>query len=88
MSILKEDITIVNIYAPNIGAPQHIRENNNNNNNKKKKQQKKEEEGIKQKLKRYIFKKKQCEDPITNKLQNHILETARELWSLPGTKML
>ena len=26
MSILKEDITIVNIYAPNIGAPQHIRE--------------------------------------------------------------
>ena len=25
-SILEEDITIVNIHAPNIGAPQHIRE--------------------------------------------------------------
>ena len=25
-SILEEDITIVNIYAPNIGAPQYIRE--------------------------------------------------------------
>ena len=25
-SIQKEDITIVNIYAPNIGAPQYIRE--------------------------------------------------------------
>ena len=24
-SIQKEDITIVNIYAPNIGAPQYIR---------------------------------------------------------------
>ena len=24
-SIQEEDITIVNIYAPNIGAPQHIR---------------------------------------------------------------
>ena len=25
-SIQEEDITIVNIYAPNIGAPQYIRE--------------------------------------------------------------
>ena len=25
-SIQEEDITIVNIYAPNIGAPQHIRQ--------------------------------------------------------------
>ena len=25
-SIQKEDITIVNIYAPNIGAPQYIRQ--------------------------------------------------------------
>ena len=25
-SIQKEDITIANIYAPNIGAPQHIRQ--------------------------------------------------------------
>ena len=25
-SILEEDITIVNIYAPNIGAPQYIRQ--------------------------------------------------------------
>ena len=24
-SIQEEDITVVNIYAPNIGAPQHIR---------------------------------------------------------------
>ena len=25
-SVLEEDITIVNIYAPNIGAPQYIRQ--------------------------------------------------------------
>ena len=25
-SILEKDITIINIYAPNIGAPQHIRQ--------------------------------------------------------------
>ena len=25
-SIQQEDITIINIYAPNIGAPQHIRQ--------------------------------------------------------------
>ena len=25
-SILEEDITIVNIYAPNIGAPQNLRQ--------------------------------------------------------------
>ena len=25
-SIQKEDITIINIYAPNIGAPQYIRQ--------------------------------------------------------------
>ena len=25
-SIQEEDITIINIYAPNIGAPQHIRQ--------------------------------------------------------------
>ena len=25
-SIQKEDITIINIYAPNIGAPQHVRQ--------------------------------------------------------------
>ena len=25
-SIQQEDITIVNIYAPNVGAPQHIRQ--------------------------------------------------------------
>ena len=25
-SILEEDITIINIYAPNIGAPQYIRQ--------------------------------------------------------------
>ena len=25
-SIQKEDVTIVNIYAPNIGAPQYIRQ--------------------------------------------------------------
>ena len=25
-SILEEDITIINIYAPNIGAPQHVRQ--------------------------------------------------------------
>ena len=27
-SIQEEDKTIVNIYAPNIGAPQYIRQNN------------------------------------------------------------
>ena len=39
-SIQEEDITIINIYAPNIGAPQYVRQmltslkreiNNNNN---------------------------------------------------------
>ena len=25
-SVQKEDITIINIYAPNIGAPQYIRQ--------------------------------------------------------------
>ena len=25
-SIQEEDLTIINIYAPNIGAPQHIRQ--------------------------------------------------------------
>ena len=25
-SIQEEDITIINIYAPNIGAPQHVRQ--------------------------------------------------------------
>ena len=25
-SIQEEDITIINVYAPNIGAPQHIRQ--------------------------------------------------------------
>ena len=25
-SIQKEDITVINIYTPNIGAPQHIRQ--------------------------------------------------------------
>ena len=25
-SIQKEDITIINIYAPNIGAPQYVRQ--------------------------------------------------------------
>ena len=26
-SIQEEDVTIINIYAPNIGAPQYIRQN-------------------------------------------------------------
>ena len=25
-SILEEDITVINVYAPNIGAPQYIRQ--------------------------------------------------------------
>ena len=25
-SIQEEDITVINIYAPNIGAPQHVRQ--------------------------------------------------------------
>ena len=28
-SIQEEDITIINIYAPNIGAPQYVRKNTN-----------------------------------------------------------
>ena len=35
-AIQQEEITLVNIYAPNMGAPKYIKNNNNNNNNNKK----------------------------------------------------